>query len=98
MKIPPYLKKYFWDVDFGSMDLRTDGDYVSARLLEYGDAKAVRWLLGEVEKSRLRKIVTTSRKLSPRSCNFWSLFFGIDKSKVECLKKSYQKMQKSHWR
>lgn len=80
------------------MDLRTDGEYVSARLLEYGDAKAIRWLFGKIEKVRLEKIVRGSRKLSPRSCNFWSLFFGIDKNKVKCLKTSYQKMQKSHWR
>ena len=98
MKIPPFLKKYFWDVDFGSMDLQTDGEYVSARLLEYGDAKAIRWLFKKIEKGRLEKIVRSSRKLSPRSCNFWSLFFGINKSKVKCLKASYQKMQKSHWR
>lgn len=98
MKLPIYMKKYFWDVDFSSMDLRTDGEYVSARLLEYGDPKAIRWLFGKIEKDRLEKIVRSSRKLSPRSGNFWSLFFGINKSKVKCLKKSYQKMQKSHWR
>lgn len=96
--MPLYLKKYFWDVDFGSIDLRTDGEYVSARLLEYGDAKAIRWLFEKIEKKQLEKIVKNSRKLSPRSCNFWSLFFGIDKNKVKCLKTSYQKMQKSHWR
>ncbi len=96
--MPLFLKKYFWDVDFGSIDLKADGDYVSARLLEYGDVEAIRWLLNKIEKPRLEKIVKTSRKLSPRSCNFWSLFFDINRSKVKCLKKSYQKMQKSHWR
>jgi hypothetical protein len=96
--MPLYLKKYFWDVDFGTIDLQTDGEYISARLLEYGDPKAIRWLFEKVEKNQLEKIVQNSRKLSPKSCNFWSLFFGIKRRNVKCLRKSYQKMQKSHWR
>ncbi|OGI25655.1 MAG: hypothetical protein A3J76_01620 [Candidatus Moranbacteria bacterium RBG_13_45_13] len=98
MKIPYYLKKYFWDVDFNSIDLPNDSDYISARLLEYGDVKAARWLLEIMGKPRLEKIVQNSRKISARSGSFWSRFFGIDRDKVKCLKKSYQKMQKSHWR
>jgi hypothetical protein len=96
--MPSYLKKYFWDVDFRLINLRSDDEYVSARILEYGDAKAIRWLFGKVERSRLEKIARDSRKLTPRSCNFWSIFFGLDKNKVKCLKKSYQKMRRSHWR
>jgi hypothetical protein len=97
MKMPLFLKKYFWDVDFSRLDFRKNPTYVSARILEYGDIKALKWLFGISRKSEIKKVVMKSRQLSPKTANFWSLFFNINRGRIECLRKSYQKMQKSHW-
>lgn len=95
--MPVFLKKYFWDVDFSGLDFERNPDYVIARILEYGDARAIRWMLKSADKKKIEKIVEESRQLSRKSANFWSLFFNISREKIRCLQKSYQKMQKSHW-
>jgi len=97
MKLPLFLKKYFWDVDFKNLDFKKRQDYVISRLLEYGDIKAARWLLQNNAKKEIKKILVKHRGFTPQSIYFWSLFFNIDIKKILCLKKSYQKMQNSHW-
>lgn len=95
--MPLFLKKYFWDVDFSKLDYEKRPDYVAARILEYGDARAIKWLFAVSRKAKIENVVKKSRQLSRKSANFWSLFFNLNRNQVECLKKSYQKMQKSHW-
>ncbi|PIQ92222.1 MAG: hypothetical protein COV69_03220 [Parcubacteria group bacterium CG11_big_fil_rev_8_21_14_0_20_39_14] len=96
-QIPEFLKKYFWDVDFRSIDFQKDEGYVAERLLEYGDPKALSWLLKNVKRETIKKILFEERALSPKSANFWAVFFGWPHNKILCLKKSYLKMRKSHW-
>jgi len=97
MKPPYFLKKYFWDINFNSLDLKKNELYIITRLLEYGDIEAIRWLLKTVKASKIKETILRSRELSPKTVNFWTLFFNLDKSKIQCLKKSYQKVQSSHW-
>lgn len=97
MKLPAFTKKYFWDVDFSDLNFRENPEYVTARLLEYGDVKALKWLFGVADRKKLKQVVKQTRQLSPKSCYFWTNFFNINQSEPKCLKKSYQKMRKSHW-
>ena len=97
MKLPAFLKKYFWDVNFGSLNLKKEQSFIITRLLEYGDIKAIRWLFSSVEQSKVKESILKSRDISRKSINFWSLFFKLDKSRTQCLKKSYLKMQSNHW-
>jgi hypothetical protein len=43
-KIPEFLKKYFWDVEFNKIDLKKNRVYILKRILEFGDEKAVAWM------------------------------------------------------
>ena len=95
--MPDFLKKYFWDVDFRQLSLAKNSSFIAARLLEYGDEQAIRWLFKNIENSIIRETVITSRSLSNKSLLFWSSIFNIDKRKIPWLKKSYQKMQERHW-
>jgi len=97
MKLPRFLKKYFWDVEFPRLDSKKDSSYITARILEYGDVKAIRWLFRALPKGKIKEVVRKSRQFSPKSINFWSLFFNIKPNQIECLRRSYQKTQKSHW-
>jgi hypothetical protein len=97
MKLPFFLKKYFWDIDFNTLDLKKDHFYIITRLLEYGNIKAIRWLFKNTSQSKIKETILKSRELSPKTVNFWNLFFNLDKSKIQCLKKSYRKMQSTHW-
>jgi len=97
MRIPYSFRKYFWDVDFNSLDFDKNPSFVIVRILEYGDPVAVRWLFKHTDKRKIKPIVLGTRELSPQALNFWSIFLNLSQRKVKCLKKSYQKMQSVHW-
>jgi len=96
-QLPIFLKKYFWDVEFKTLNLEEHKSYVVERLLEYGDPKALGWLLKNIKKETIKKILFQERALSPKSANFWAVFFGWPASKILCLNKSYLKARKNHW-
>lgn len=97
MKLPSFLKKYFWNVDFSELDLEENSFFVITRILEYGDIKSLCWLFKKVKRKQIEEVIMKSRELSPKTANFWSLFLDLNKNKILCLKKSYQKMQRTHW-
>ena len=97
MKLPKFLKKYFWEIDFNKLDFKKNSEYVALRLLEFGDIRALHWLFRNLPREKIKKIIKTQRGFSPRSLYFWSYFFNINPEKILCLKRSYRKRQKSHW-
>ncbi len=40
-KLPSFLHKYFWDVEFKKIDFEHRRFYVLKRILEFGDEKAI---------------------------------------------------------
>lgn len=70
-KMPQSFKRYFWDTDFSKIDLKKNQTYVIERLLEYGDIAAYRWLTKNFPKAALKKIAAKSRRVSPKTKNFW---------------------------
>jgi len=97
MQPPVYIKKYFWDTDFSQLDLDKNRSYVISRIFEYGDERAVIWALHYFDKEDVKKTLRESRVLSPKSGNFWALFFSLRKSDFRCFRKSSLKLQSSHW-
>lgn len=95
--IPGEIKKYFWDIDAKKLNPKESPEYVSERLLEYGDRPALKWLFKNYPRNFLAGLVLKSRRMSPRSANFWSLFFNLPKDKILCLRKLSQKKQKTIW-
>ncbi len=93
----PHLKRFFWDVDPDLLDLKKNSDYIIARILEYGDIEDIVWLFETYSKKMIGKVLINQRSFSRRTANFWSKILDIDKSKIQCLKKSYQSRQKMHW-
>jgi hypothetical protein len=75
--LPQNLKKFFWDTPLESIDRRGNKEYVISRLLELGDEPAVRWLEEVYALDELRHTVKTSRLLSPKTKNYWSLKFHV---------------------
>ena len=97
MILPRFLSKYFWDVNFKALNASKYPYFIIERILEYGDKDAVQWMIKNFKKSQIKQTLLKKRGLSYRSANYWGLMFSIPKDKILCLKKSYQKMQKSHW-
>jgi len=71
--------------------------YVLKRILEYGDAQAVSWMLKNFRRSEIKDVMCNFRGLSQKSANFWALLLNIPKEEVICLKKPSLKEQKKIW-
>jgi succinate dehydrogenase flavin-adding protein (antitoxin of CptAB toxin-antitoxin module) len=97
IKLPEYLKKYFWEIDFNKLDSKKSSYYIIERLLEYGDKEAIQWLTKNFSKQALENVVYTSKQLSKKSANFWQLIFNLDRNKILCFKKSFQKKHRAIW-
>ena len=95
--LPKYLEKYFWDTDFKTVDKEKHKAYIIAKVLEFGNLEAVRWLLHNYQVNSLVQVLTESRQLTPKVANFWAMYFNISKNKILCLNKPFREMQKSHW-
>lgn len=96
-KVPPFLKKYFWDADYKQLDLEKNKKYIIERLLELGNKKAIQWLLNNFKKSDIAQTLKTTRNLSRLSANFWSNLYGIPKKEVRCLTTQFQKTHRKIW-
>lgn len=63
----------FWDTDTASLDIQRHSRYIIERVLEYGDETAVRWLFEHYPKNIIASVARKSRRLSPKSKNYWNL-------------------------
>lgn len=96
-KLPRFLKKYFWDVDFEKIDFDNHRMYVLKRILEYGDEKAVSWMWKSFKKPEIKYALVNFRGYSQKSANFWAFILGVKKEDVKCLSKSFRETQKQFW-
>lgn len=71
--LPQAAKKVFWDVETGFLDMLRHKTFVIERILEYGDEKATQWLLKKFSRKAILTVLEQSRRLSPKSRNFWNI-------------------------
>jgi len=71
--LPKFITKYFWGDDLTELSMAKHKRYIANTILEKGNTKAVKWLTGKVPKKELKK--NLSKKMSPKSRNFWQLYF-----------------------
>lgn len=74
--LPEEFKPYFWDVEFGALTYEKYPRFIAERLLNFGDAKAVKWLLSLAGRSGIKKIVQTSRNLNAKTRNYWQVMLS----------------------
>lgn len=96
-KLPQFLKKYFWDVDFERLNIDEHRLYIIKRILNCGEERALKWLNKHFTKEEQIEALTSIREFSPRSANFWALVLNVPKTKVKCLQKQYLRRRKRLW-
>jgi hypothetical protein len=82
--LPPFLKRFFWEVNFGDISLPRHETYVIERLLEYGNDDAIRWVKKTFPSETIAMVVRKSRVLSRNTANLWSLVLGIPRGEIRC--------------
>ncbi len=63
VKLPSFLIKYFWDVDFSNLNAKEYPVFIIERILEYGDEKAVNWALNNFSDFQVKRVLS-SKKIS----------------------------------
>lgn len=92
IQLPKFLRPYFWEVQFETIDLTKNPEYVLNRVIDRGDTKAIRWVLSIFDQNDIAELIKTSRDLSAKTANFWADILGIDKTQVPCLQKPYSRI------
>lgn len=95
--LPEFLSKYFWDIDFKKLDATKYPYYVIERILEYGDEKAVKWMMDNFKKTQIKYTLIKRRGISKKSAVYWALILNISKNKILCLNKRYQSRFEKTW-
>ena len=96
--MPAFLKRYFWDTDFSSIDPQKFSTYVIERILDLGDMDAIKWLKEEYSQKDITSVVKHTRRLSHKSANFWTIIYNLNPKEVLCMTKSFREKHRQFWR
>ena len=72
-KLPDHFRKYFWDCDFEKITMKAYPFFISERLLNYGNEQILGWLLAQIDKAYLKKVIERSRNLDKKTKNYWNI-------------------------
>ena len=92
-KIPDCVKKYLWDVEVKNLKLGQHFTFIIERVLEYGDFEALGWLNKNFTKNKITGVLKKSKKISPKSGNFFALYYNLPKDKLLCIRKPFTQKQ-----
>lgn len=68
-----FRQSLFWDTNPKNIDPKKNAQYIIERVADFGHDNEVRWVLDYYNKNLLRKIITKSRCLRPRTKTLWTL-------------------------
>jgi hypothetical protein len=68
-----HLRSLFWDADWSKVDPEKHKKFIIERVLELGDQNAVDWLFSTYSKAEIGRVLKTSRNISVKSANYWSI-------------------------
>jgi hypothetical protein len=79
-KLPPSLKRVFWNMDFGRLDLRRDADAIIAGVVEFGTLDEVQWLIDRYGLGRIHRFFREvgGPEISDRTVAFWRAVFKAE--------------------
>lgn len=80
------MRPLFWDTNVDSFNPVSYPAYTIARVLEYGDDKAIRWLQDTFSETQIVEVLRTERRLSRKSANFWALVYHIPSEEIAALR------------
>ena len=96
-RLPTFLKKFFWDVEFGKIDPKKNRVYFLKRILELGDERAVSWMWKNFDKEEMKDVLLYGRGFTKKSANFWALILNVPREKILCLRQRLSKAPKIIW-
>lgn len=85
--LPPSFKDLFWDIDFSSLDVNKNKEFIIERVLDYGDISHFRKIKEIYSLDDVKSVLKKSKTISYKSANFYALILGVPRKEVLCLRK-----------
>jgi hypothetical protein len=89
LKSQRLLPDHFRDTRFTGRELLDWPYHTIERVLEYGQWEDVRFLRQIIGDEAIRKVVKSSRRLSPRTANLWAVLLSIPRREISCFQKRF---------
>ena len=61
----------FWDVDPHAINTKKHARYIIERIIDFGNDQEVRWMWKTYSLGLIRKVLKTSRSITPQSRPLW---------------------------
>jgi hypothetical protein len=91
--IPKFVEIFLWDVSKKRISLSDNSQFIIERVLEYGDEKSLTWLEKTFEKDEITEVLKKSKKISPKTGNFFAMYYNLKKEDLECIRKPFTQKQ-----
>jgi len=80
-KIPKFLQPFLWfyNLNFLDLDNQAQRQLIIQQILNYGDEKAVKWLLKNFSLNEIKKTLKNPSRgfWHPESLTYWLKIFGL---------------------
>lgn len=83
------VSNLFWDAE--EIDIDKHAAYIISRVLDYGNEKDLKILREIYPDEKLIEVIRKRRGIMPKTAIFWSVYFNISITEIECLRMYYQK-------
>lgn len=82
--IPRRFEPLFPEYEITKLNVGRDRIVVISRILDFGTISELKWLLKRYSREEIKSFLIKDggRLLSPRSLNFWTMFFNVEYKKV----------------
>ena len=77
--MPEEFKEYFWDAEFEKLDKIKNKRYIIARLYNYGDLKAIKWIRENYTDKDIEDVARNYRDLKPLVANYLRQQYSLKK-------------------
>ena len=77
--MPEEFKEYFWDTEFEKLDKIKNKRYIIARLYNYGDLKAIKWIRENYTDKDIEDVARNYRDLKPLVANYLRQQYSLKK-------------------
>ena len=92
-EIPDFILPYLWDTRIDKISLTENARFIIERVLENGNEKAIKWLNETFSKDKIIETLMCSRRISPKTGNFYASIYNIDPNGLVCIRKPFTQKQ-----
>src|SRR3972149_8891910 len=78
-----------WGANLDFLDLETDKFLIIERILEHGSDKQIQFILTHYRPEDIAHVIIESSYLSPKTVNYWCLYFNLKRKNTKCYMKQY---------